>query len=79
MKKTFKIGEYAKGGIISAEITNKELPFVVIKCIDWDTKEVLFGDSSEDISYIRDVLYDWTSVYYADTIIEWIKSNVKEK
>jgi hypothetical protein len=91
--KTWKIGEYAKGGIITVEITGKVIT-VIGK--DWDTstgykkssnqsnaKEFTRGTivTTDDGSYgkLYDFLSDLTTHYYADTIIEWIKTKVEIK
>ena len=88
--KTFKIGEYCKGGIITVEIKGK-----VINIIgkDWDTstgyskksdqsnaKEFTRGTVlSTDTNVERkmmDFLEDLTTHYYACTVVDWIKSKV---
>ena len=76
MKKTFKIGEYAIGGIIQVEIVSNLM--IVIKALDWDSKEVIACDSSERQSYIESKLYEWTSCYYADKIMEYVNKNTKK-
>lgn len=75
MKKTFKIGEYAKGGTIQAEINTED---VTVRMIDWNSKEILDEQTTDDFGYLDMVLNDWTSSYYADTIIDWIRANQKE-
>jgi hypothetical protein len=89
--KTFKIGEYAKGGIITVIATAKE---VTVICKEWDmstgtrrssdqsnAKEMYrksFNVASRDIE--RDLfmyLTDETTSYYADQIIQWVKTKVK--
>ena len=73
--KTFKIGEYAMGGIIQVQITGKIIQ-VFVK--EWDTKEVLRTGttSTQDEGVERklsDFLNDVTSHYYAEKVMKWIK------
>jgi hypothetical protein len=76
-KKTWKIGEYTIGGIISVEIKNKN---VHIQCLDWNTKEsvrscwFLYDQTSE----MDENLHDMTSSYYAGQIMEWIRSQIPQ-
>ena len=89
--KTWKIGEYAKGGVITVEITGK---VIAIIGKDWDTstgygkssnqsnaKEFTRGtvtaDDSEAYRKMFFFLTDLTTSYYADTILKWIESKVK--
>jgi hypothetical protein len=93
-KKTWKIGEYCKGGIISVEVNKSE---VILYLKDWDfskgsnrssdqsnakvleTERFVSDGSSTDVCYeMVYVLCDWTTSYYADQIITWIKENIKE-
>lgn len=77
-KKTFKIGEYAKGGIIVAEL-NKKNQEIRLECLDYQTRELLFTEQSDDRCYLMQVLNDWTSSYYADKIMDWLgESGFKE-
>ena len=73
--KTFKIGEYAMGGIIQVKVTGKIIQ-VFVK--EWDTNEVLRTGttSTEDDGVERklsDFLNDVTSHYYAEQVMKWIK------
>ena len=73
--KTFKIGEYAMGGIIQVQITGKIIQ-VFVK--EWDTKEVLRTGttSTQDEGVERklsDFLNDVTTSYYAEKVMKWIK------
>ena len=89
--KTWKIGEYAKGGVITVEITGKVI-FIIGK--EWDTstgykkssnqsnaKEFTRGavttDDSQAYRKMYDFLSDLTTHYYADTILKWIETKVK--
>lgn len=89
-KKTWKLGEVAKGGMITVEIQGK---VITIIGKDWDTsagwtkksnqsnaKEftrgtVLSTDSSAERK-MMDFLEDLTTHYYASTVVDWIKSKV---
>ena len=89
--KTFKIGEYAKGGIITVEATAKQVSIITK---EWDmtagtrrgsnqsnAKELYRSDFSPSEDGVErrmsDVLCEETTSYYADKILEWIKSKVK--
>lgn len=89
--KTWKIGEYAKGGVITVEITGK---VIAIIGKDWDTstgyrkssnqsnaKEFTRGTVTADDSQAYRKMYffltDLTTSYYADSILKWIESKVK--
>jgi hypothetical protein len=101
MKKTWKIGEYCKGGIISVEVNKSE---VVLYLKEWDYSKgsnaksnqsnakiletVPFSRSwikAQNVSFQESILYnkisatlnDWTTFYYSDKIMEWIKEAVK--
>jgi hypothetical protein len=72
--KTFKIGEYAVGGIIRATVAKKA---VKIQALDWTTKQVVSERSfTHDFSLskwdIESYLNDLTSCYYADKVLNWI-------
>ena len=76
--KTFKIGEYAIGGIIQVKVENSRIG---IKCIDWDTKKtishyVFMSNEPTGIIQAENHLEDLTSHYYADKILTWIKKNI---
>ena len=86
--KTFKIGEYAKGGIITAVATKTK---VTIIGKDWDTSkgfnkgsdqsnakewtrlEVSTNDSDAD-RQLTMFLQDLTTSYYTDQIMDWCVS-----
>ena len=92
--KTFKIGEYCKGGIITAEVTGKK---VAVIAKDWDfsqgsrrgsnqtgAKEFdrIEVNASEGFAGRRKVdefLNELTSCYYADTVLKWIETKVEFK
>lgn len=89
--KTWKIGEYCKGGIITAEINGKVINIIAK---DWDTSAgytkksnqsnareftrgtVLSTDPSAQRK-MMDFLEDLTTHYYASEVLDWIKSKVK--
>ena len=91
--KTFKIGEYARGGIITAE-TSKTHAIVIAK--EWDYSkgsrrssdqsqakelyrlEVALNDS-EIVYKLSQWLCEESTSYYSDQIIEWIKSKTNLK
>lgn len=79
--KSFKIGEYAVGGIIKVEITGK---IIQVKNLDWYTKDVVQSGScmtyepnarTKLMHYLEDV----TSYYYAEKVVKWIESVVDIK
>ena len=78
MKKQFKIGECAVGGIISVEV----IPAKVVRVyfLDWDTKKIVpFSGGVVDPSHsnarssIDEWLHEGTTSYYADKILKWIE------
>ena len=89
--KTFKIGEYSKGGVITAEVNNNEVT-IISKEWDFSTGSRKSSDKSnakewnrikvmanESNAYrkLSDYLCDDTTSYYADQIIKWIETKVK--
>lgn len=75
-QKTFKIGEYALGGIVFVEFKKG---YVRITAKDWNTKqEVASKDFFFNSSVYSDILMwlecEITTYYYADKITNWIKS-----
>lgn len=79
--KTFKIGEYAKGGIINVQITGK---VIQINVIDMFTKNsISTGTASTDDRDVErkldNFLIDITTSYYTGKIMEWIKSKTNLK
>lgn len=86
--KTFKIGEYCKGGIITVEVTDK---FVRVIGKEWDFSKGSnkSSDQTQALEFTRinvslednqayrtllDFLQDLTTSYYADQVIEYIES-----
>ena len=79
--KSFKIGEYAVGGIINVQLTGK---VVIIKALDYNTKALVeAGSVTTDTpgfqTQIDEYLNKLTSHYYAEKIKDWIaeKSDIK--
>lgn len=89
--KTWKIGEYAKGGIITVEIKGKKIA-VIGK--DWDhskgtrrssdqsgakewTRLEVQSDSQNAHRELNDFLCDLTTFHYAGEIIKWIETKVE--
>jgi hypothetical protein len=89
--KTWKIGEYCQGGIITVEITGKVIS-VIGK--EWDfskgsrrssdqsnakefTRGTVLSTDSDCERKLSDFLCDLSTSGWADKIITWIKSKVK--
>jgi len=77
--KSFKIGEYAVGGIIKVDIKGKLLS---IKALDYNSKrEVQSGSilTDEYDAYWKTMNYlnELTSSYYADKIMDFVKSKTQ--
>lgn len=86
--KTFKIGEYCKGGVITVEITKTEVA-VIAKEWDFSTGSTRASNQSNAKEFDRvtvkrtdgdahnrvsDFLNDLTSSYYADEVMKYIQS-----
>jgi len=93
--KTFKIGEYAKGGVITAEV-HKNTIKIIGK--EWDYSQGSSRNSNQSnakeftslevgkndancYGKLNNFLNDLTTSYYSDVILEWIntKTIVKMK
>jgi len=89
--KTFKIGEYARGGVITAETTAKQVTLIAKL---WDTSAGYNKGSNQSKAKemhritvdLTDTnaewkLFNWASEestsYWADQILDWVKSKVK--
>lgn len=89
--KTYKIGELARGGVITVEIKGK---IITVIGKEWDfstgsrkssdqsnAKEFTRGtvlSSDEDVRYkLMDLLNDLTTSFYAEMIFSWIESKIK--
>lgn len=89
--KTFKIGEYCKGGIITVEITGTKVAVIgkdwnhanggrrsqQKNNKEWTRLEVNTKEGSEGRRKVDFFLNDLTSCYYADTVLDWIETKVK--
>jgi len=80
-QKTFKIGEYALGGIIQVRIVDT---IVGINVIDWKTKKVIANVtfqtrnfSGYDYREIDNFLNDVTTSYFAGKVLDWIKKVIQ--
>jgi len=91
--KTFKIGEYCKGGVITVEVTAKKVAVIAkewdyskgyskgsdqSKAKEWNRLEVSPTDSDAR-SKIDWFLFDLTTSYYTDEVLTWIESKVSFK
>ena len=89
--KTWKIGEYCKGGIITVETKGKVISIIAK---DWDTsagytkksnqsnakefdRETVLSTDSNAERKMMDFLEDLTTHYYASEVVKWIKTKVK--
>ena len=92
-RKTFKIGEYCKGGIITVECNNKTIS-VIGKEWDFNSGSNRGSNQSNAKEFTRlelsvgdgDVyrkvdlfLNDLTTSYYADMIMKWVTTKIKIK
>ena len=89
--KTFKIGEYCKGGVITVEATAKKVTIIAkewefsqgsskgsnqSKAKEWNRLEV--PTTSSDAERQLDwFLFDLTTSYYAGQVMDWIKTKTK--
>lgn len=89
--KTFKIGEYAKGGVITVNTGIKSVT-VIGKEWDYNTGSRKSSDQSNAKEFTRKTfntentntyreleifINDLTTSYYTDQIIKWIESKLK--
>ena len=77
-KKTWKIGEYAKGGIIQSIVIGDT---ITILGKEWVSKEVFTkltvrnsGDAYRELS---NFLNDLTTNYYSDKIMDWVGTKIE--
>jgi len=88
--KTFKIGEYCRGGVITIETTKTQVKVIAKEwdyskghskgsdqsnAKEWNRLEVNLSSSDAERS-IDWFLFDLTTSYYAGEILEWIKTKV---
>ena len=80
--KSFKIGEYAVGGIIKVTTSNTQ---VTIQALDYFSKNVVseltFTLGDEPYWKMKDYLNELTSSYYADKVMTYIEttSNIQHQ
>lgn len=89
--RTFKIGEYARGGVITVEIT-KGIVHVIGK--NWDfsagskkssnqsnakefDRESIAADNPDSKWKVEMALFNLTTSYYSDIIMKWIKTKIQ--
>ena len=88
--KTFKIGEYCKGGVITIETTKTQVKVIAkewdyskgssknsdqSKAKEWNRLEVNLSNSDAE-SKIDWFLFDLTTSYYTGEIMDWIRTKV---
>jgi hypothetical protein len=86
--KTFKIGEYCKGGVITVEASKTKVTIIAKEwdfsqgsnkgsnqsnAKEWNRLEVS-TKSSEAENKLMWFLFDLTTSYYTDQILDWIKT-----
>jgi len=91
--KTWKIGEYCKGGIITVETTKKQVTIIgkewdmskgcrrssdQSNAKEWTRKTVQIDNRNIDRE-LNDFLCDLSTSYYADEIMKWIESKIETK
>ena len=77
--KSFKIGEYAIGGIIKVDINGK---VIQVKALDYYSKNEVMSGSVMSDEYdakrkLDNFLHELTSSYYAGKVMKWIESKVE--
>jgi len=82
IKKRFKIGEYAIGGIVDAEIYEEDR--IVITAREWENPDEIIMLQTFNFSWNLSEIELWieteiTTSYYACKIVDWIKENINEK
>ena len=88
--KTFKIGEYCRGGVITIETTKTQVKVIAKEwdyskgsrkgsdqsnAKEWNRLEVNLASSDAE-SKVNWFLFDLTTSYYTDVILDWIKTKV---
>ena len=86
--KTFKLGEYAKGGVITAEASKRNVTIIAKEwdfsagsnrgsnqsnAKEWNRLEV-YTSSNDAERQLDNFLCDLTTSYYAGQIMDWIKT-----
>ena len=87
--KTWKIGEYCRGGIITAIATDEKVTIIAKEwdmtqgarrgsnqsnAKEWDRLEVELGSDDGVYRKLYDYLIDLSTHYWTEVIIEWIES-----
>ena len=77
MKKTFKIGEYAVGGIIKVEYL-KAKEIIVVEFLDYFTKEIVLSHSfnTNQLLEMEFFIEDNCTSFWADNITNYVKSKL---
>lgn len=73
MTKTFKIGEYAVGGIVRIDTDNNAN--IRVRCLDWRSKKTVMDETFKFVDKFKLQMYledEVTSCYYADKIMKSI-------
>ena len=89
-ERTWKIGESARGGVITAKATKTKFTIIAkewdfsagstrgssqANAKEWSRKP--FNNTQQDLEWGRRFLEDLTTPYYADKIMEWIQTKVE--
>lgn len=78
MIKTFKIGEYAIGGIIRVEIPKAKKKVWKVSALDWDSGNTVAWAYCYSQEELKDYLEELTTSYYADFITTKLRK-IEEK
>lgn len=70
--KTFKIGEYCKGGVITARVKGNLVTFTGA-----DQSKAIDATEGNAYSKAEDFLCDLTSYYYSEQVIKWVETIVR--
>lgn len=73
ISKSFKIGEYAVGGIVKVTLNEHD---IFIQALEWNTKEEVLQQTFNSFDFTK-ILF-WleehvTSAFHADRIVKWMK------
>jgi hypothetical protein len=75
MRKTFKIGEEAVGGIMAVETAPRNV--FIVKCLDSVSKEPITWRYVYDYSGLETHLMEITTSFYAERIVTYFKTKSK--
>lgn len=84
MTKTFKIGEYATGGVIRAQVKYaRGRLMAIVSCLEYESMEELYKTSVEvDMIhtdfYINEFLENNTSHYWSEKVKAWIDQAIQK-